>query len=235
MKKNPFFFSVVFFSLFITGEPDLSADRLAILAIRSAVGGRSILWNISQPSTPCTCPGVFCDNKTNRVVELHFPGMGLSGELPENTLDNLTQLTTLSLRYNALSGQLPADIFSLVNLRNLYLQNNLFSGPIPDLFSPLVNLEFSESEKEFLRFGIHALPNIRIVSPNVDEFKFDSIPLDASDSSRLAESLADFIESKTGLSIGRIDRPPILSKTQFFRNQYWPFHYIQQPIFPVPF
>ncbi|CAI9276232.1 unnamed protein product [Lactuca saligna] len=141
MKKNPFFFSVIlFFSLFIAGKPDLSADRLAILAIRSAVGGRSILWNISQPSTPCTWPGVFCDNKTNRVVELHFPGMGLSGQLPDNTLGNLTQLTTLSLRYNALSGPLPADIFSLVNLRNLYLQNNLFSGPIPDSFSPLVNL-----------------------------------------------------------------------------------------------
>lgn len=66
--------------------------------------------------------------------------MGLSGQLPENTLGNITQLTTLSIRYNALSGPLPADIFNLVNLRNLYLQNNLFSGPIPDSFSPLVNL-----------------------------------------------------------------------------------------------
>ncbi|KVH92109.1 probable inactive receptor kinase At1g48480 [Cynara cardunculus var. scolymus] len=139
MKYAPFFF--FFFSFLLAGvKPDLAGDRLAILAIRSSVGGRSILWNISQPSTPCTWPGVVCDNTTNRVVELHFPGMGLSGELPLNTLGNLTQLTTLSLRYNALSGQLPTDIFSLVNLRNLYLQNNLFSGPIPDLFSPLGNL-----------------------------------------------------------------------------------------------
>ncbi|KAI3824329.1 hypothetical protein L1987_05787 [Smallanthus sonchifolius] len=141
MEKNPIFFNlIILFSLFIAGKPDLAADRSAILAIRSAVGGRSILWNISQPSTPCTWPGVVCDNKTNRVVELHFPGMGLSGELPENTLGNLTQLTTLSLRYNALSGPLPADIFTLVNLRNLFLQNNLFSGEIPDSFSGMVNL-----------------------------------------------------------------------------------------------
>ncbi|KAL8265949.1 hypothetical protein R6Q59_003293 [Mikania micrantha] len=141
MDKPPLFLSLItFFSLLIAGKPDLSADRLAILAIRSAVGGRSILWNISQPATPCTWPGVFCDNKTNRVVELHFPGMGLSGQLPANTLGNLTQLTTLSLRYNALSGQLPTDIFTLVNLRNLYLQDNLFSGQIPDSFSGLVNL-----------------------------------------------------------------------------------------------
>ncbi|KAD3640534.1 hypothetical protein E3N88_29757 [Mikania micrantha] len=141
MDKPPLFLSLItFFSLLITGKPDLTADRSAILAIRSAVGGRSILWNISQPATPCTWPGVFCDNKTNRVVELHFPGMGLSGQLPANTLGNLTQLTTLSLRYNALSGQLPTDIFTLVNLRNLYLQDNLFSGQIPDSFSGLVNL-----------------------------------------------------------------------------------------------
>ncbi|GKA03343.1 probable inactive receptor kinase RLK902 [Tanacetum coccineum] len=141
MKKNPLFLSLIItFCLFLTGTPDLTADRLAILAIRSAVGGRSILWNISLPTAPCTWPGVFCDNKTNRVVELHFPGMGLSGQLPDNTLGNLTELTTLSLRYNALAGPLPADIFNLAKLRNLYLQNNLFSGPIPDSFTPLVNL-----------------------------------------------------------------------------------------------
>ncbi|MFS8016448.1 putative protein kinase RLK-Pelle-LRR-III family [Helianthus anomalus] len=141
MEKHPIFFiCIILFSLSMTGKPELAADRAAILAIRSAVGGRSILWNISQPAIPCTWPGVVCDNKTNRVVELHFPGMGLSGKLPENTLGNLTELTTLSLRFNALSGSLPSDIFSLGNLRNLFLQNNLFSGQIPDSFSGMSNL-----------------------------------------------------------------------------------------------
>ncbi|KAI3510335.1 hypothetical protein L1887_17247 [Cichorium endivia] len=91
--------------------------------------------------------------------------------------------------------------------------NNQNSSNLSKIF--FCDLEFGESEKEFLRFGIHALPNIRIVSPDVEDFKSDSIPLDASDSSRLAESLAGFIESKTGLPIGRIDRPPIVSKSQF--------------------
>ncbi|XP_071701728.1 probable inactive receptor kinase At1g48480 [Rutidosis leptorrhynchoides] len=141
MYQTPILLSLILlFSFSTPTKPDLAADRAAILAIRSSVGGRSILWNISQPATPCTWPGVLCDNKTNRVVELHFPGYGLSGQLPDNTLGNLTELTTLSLRYNSLSGNLPSDIFTLVNLRNLYLQNNLFSGPIPDSFTPLVNL-----------------------------------------------------------------------------------------------
>lgn len=38
--------------------------------------------------------------------------------------------------------------------------------------------------------------------------------MDAGDFSRLAESMAEFIESKTKLTIGPIERPPFLSKTQ---------------------
>lgn len=73
-------------------------------------------------------------------MELHIPGMGLSGKLPENTLGNLTQLNTLSLRYNALSGSLPLDLSTLSNLRNLYLQSNLFSGEIPSFIFSMKNL-----------------------------------------------------------------------------------------------
>lgn len=38
--------------------------------------------------------------------------------------------------------------------------------------------------------------------------------MDAGDFSRLAESMAEFIESRTKLTMGQIHRPPILSKTQ---------------------
>lgn len=38
--------------------------------------------------------------------------------------------------------------------------------------------------------------------------------MDAGDFSRLAESMSDFIESKTKISIGHIHRPPIVSKLQ---------------------
>ncbi|KAL4562489.1 hypothetical protein LXL04_034695 [Taraxacum kok-saghyz] len=90
--------------------------------------------------------------------------------------------------------------------------NNQNSSNLSKIF--FCDLEFSESEKEFLRFGIHALPNIRIVPPDADDLKSDSIPVEVPESSRLAESMADTIESKIGLSTGRIHRPPILSKTQ---------------------
>ncbi|KAA8547698.1 hypothetical protein F0562_004127 [Nyssa sinensis] len=127
-------FSILFFP---TGKPDLAADRTALLALRSAVGGRSLLWNLSEPS-PCSWTGVTCES--GNVTELRLPGMGLSGQIPPNTIGNLTHLHTLSLRVNSLSGPLPSDFASISGLRNLYLQGNHFSGPIPSFIFSLPDL-----------------------------------------------------------------------------------------------
>ncbi|TYJ10052.1 hypothetical protein E1A91_A11G181400v1 [Gossypium mustelinum] len=119
----------------VTVGSDLAADRAAMVALRRAVGGRTLLWNLS--SSPCTWTGVNCSQ--NRVVELRLPGMGLSGQLP-SVIGNLTQLQTLSLRFNALSGSIPADFAKLTSLRNVYLQGNRFSGEIPLFLFSLQNL-----------------------------------------------------------------------------------------------
>lgn len=123
-----------------SATPDIASDRAALLSLRSAVGGRVLLWDLSS-STPCPWPGVVCSPDNSSVVELHLPGMGLSGQLPPKTFSNMTNLQTLSLRYNALSGPLPADLFSsLTSLRNLYLQHNFFNGQIPDSLFSLTSL-----------------------------------------------------------------------------------------------
>lgn len=44
--------------------------------------------------------------------------------------------------------------------------------------------------------------------------KDDSQQMDQNDLSRLADSMAEFVEAKTKLTVGPIHRPPILSKTQ---------------------
>ncbi|KAF5747473.1 hypothetical protein HS088_TW05G00194 [Tripterygium wilfordii] len=141
MKRKP---PMLLFTVFIAFsclkslpilDADLASDRAALLALRQSVGGRSLLWNISD--SPCTWPGVTCQQE--RVVELRLPGMGLSGQLPIG-IGNLTRLNTLSLRFNALRGSIPSDIALLASLRNLYLQGNLFSGEIPDSLFSLQNL-----------------------------------------------------------------------------------------------
>ena len=115
------------FSVSTGGALDLASDRAALLALRGAVKGRLLLWNVTD-TNPCLWTGVKCENE--RVTELRLPGTGLVGPLPLG-IGNLTQLNTLSLRSNALSGPIPADFANLALLQNLFLQKNLFSGDIP--------------------------------------------------------------------------------------------------------
>lgn len=127
----------IFLSLPSITLSDLAADRAALLALRSAVGGRTFLWNAAQ-QTPCSWAGVQCDN--NHVTALHLPGVSLSGELPVGVIGNLTHLRTLSVRFNSLTGQLPADLAACTELRSLYLQGNRFFGPLPDFLFELQDL-----------------------------------------------------------------------------------------------
>uniref|UniRef100_A0A1J3HFH7 Putative inactive receptor kinase n=1 Tax=Noccaea caerulescens TaxID=107243 RepID=A0A1J3HFH7_NOCCA len=139
------FLSFLLLSLPLPSIQDLNADRAALLSLRSAVGGRTFRWNIRQTS-PCNWAGVKCES--NRVTALRLPGVALSGKIPEGIFGNLTQLRTLSLRLNALTGSLPLDLSSCSDLRHIYLQGNRFSGEIPEgLFSlsKLVRLNLAEN------------------------------------------------------------------------------------------
>ncbi|KAL3035053.1 hypothetical protein AAZX31_02G229200 [Glycine max] len=127
---------VFMFTILTIAGSDLASDRAGLLLLRSAVGGRTLLWNATQTS-PCSWTGVVC--ASGRVIMLRLPAMGLSGSLPSG-LGNLTELQTLSLRFNALTGQIPDDFANLKALRNLYLQGNFFSGQVSDSVFALQNL-----------------------------------------------------------------------------------------------
>ncbi|KAG8385708.1 hypothetical protein BUALT_Bualt03G0073300 [Buddleja alternifolia] len=76
------------------------------------------------------------------------------------------------------------------------------------------DIEFEESQASFALFGINSLPHVRLIVPSAVDLKTDPIQMDAADFSRLAESMAEFIASKTKLNVGPIIRPPIISKNQ---------------------
>ncbi|EPS60479.1 hypothetical protein M569_14322, partial [Genlisea aurea] len=141
-------FAALFLCVLSCVSSDITSDRAALVSLRSALGGRLLLWNLSDPV--CSWAGVGCSDGDSAVVGIRFPGMGLVGALPADAISNLTNLQTLSLRFNSLSGELPAAPFSsLPLLRNLYLQNNFFTGRIPDsLFSAtsLVRLNLANND-----------------------------------------------------------------------------------------
>ncbi|CAN4126856.1 unnamed protein product [Withania somnifera] len=143
MSSKILIFFTIFYTIFTLHlrptTSDIVSDRATLLTIRSTLRGRSLLWNITSPT--CSWPGVICSPDKSSVVELHLPGMGLSGQMTPGLFTNLTKLNFLSLRFNALSGVIPDDTFStLLDLRNLYLQNNQFSGSIPNSIMSLKNL-----------------------------------------------------------------------------------------------
>lgn len=74
------------------------------------------------------------------------------------------------------------------------------------------DIEFKESQNSFSQFGVNALPHIRLIGPHQSLKESDQ--MDQGDFSRLAESMAEFIESRSKLVVGPIHRPPILSKKQ---------------------
>ncbi|KAF8096888.1 hypothetical protein N665_0299s0048 [Sinapis alba] len=137
MKRSISVFSFIFFLYLAAVTSDLDSDRRALLLLRNSVRGRTLLWNVSA-SSPCNWHGVRCD--AGRVTALRLPGTGLFGSLPTGGIGSLTQLQTLSLRFNSLSGPIPSDFSNLVLLRYLYLQGNAFSGEIPSFLFTLPNV-----------------------------------------------------------------------------------------------
>lgn len=125
---------------------DLAANTAALLRLRDAVRGRTLRWSTSSPN-PCLWEGIKCDSANSSVIELRLPGDGLSGQIPLNTIGNLTELRALSLRRNSLSGPLPSDLYSCTELLKLHLDGNKFSGEIPVSFNKLTKLRVLRLEE----------------------------------------------------------------------------------------
>lgn len=117
---------------------NMAADRAALLALRDALDpGRRLPWDPAA-ATPCngTWRGVGCDTAGSRVVELRLPAKSLRGTIPAGTVGNLTALQKLSLRFNAVSGAIPADLGNCAELRGIFLRGNRLDGAFPEgLFS----------------------------------------------------------------------------------------------------
>ena len=78
-------------------------------------------------------------NVDGRVTQLRLANNALSGEIPAE-LGSLSNLRDLFLDGNALSGEIPPELGSLSNLSSLSLNNNQLSGEIPPELGSLSKL-----------------------------------------------------------------------------------------------
>ena len=83
--------------------------------------------------------GVTTDDE-DRVTHLDLTGNGLAGPIPP-ILADLSELETLKLADNRLTGSIPTELGSLQHLRELDVSSNLLDGPIPAELNKLTLLE----------------------------------------------------------------------------------------------
>ncbi|KAK4755056.1 hypothetical protein SAY87_008813 [Trapa incisa] len=108
--------------------------------------------------------------------------------------------------------QLPALRKEFALVSSTFTANNL-GNPLARSKLFFCDIEFKESQSSFSLFGVNSLPHIRLVGPDVKSLEH-SDKMSQHDYSRLAESMAEFVESRTNLSVGPIVRPPIVSRMQ---------------------
>lgn len=101
--------------------------------------------------------------------------------------------------------------FGLLATSFIANNNNKEEDSPPRLF--FCDIEFTQSQATFAHFGVNSVPHIRLVSGDIRSLK-DADQMHQGDLSRLADSMADFIESRTKLSVGPIRRPPMFSNKQ---------------------
>ena len=116
-------------------------DREALVALYNATNGEN--WEYSKNWLSDAPIGEWYGVVTNddgRVTALVLNFNGLSGEIPAE-LGSLSNLKELGLSINNLSGEIPAELSSLSNLEYLILYRNELSGEIPAELGSLSNLE----------------------------------------------------------------------------------------------
>ncbi|KAJ3100750.1 hypothetical protein HDU97_001977 [Phlyctochytrium planicorne] len=80
------------------------------------------------------------DAESGRLIELYLGQAKLSGEIPAE-LALLSNLRVLALDNNELTGTIPKELGRLSRLEHLYLHFNNLTGMIPKEFGYLGNLE----------------------------------------------------------------------------------------------
>ena len=123
-----------------TGPTSAKTDREALVALYNATNGPN--WRIDRnwlSNAPLDKWFTVITDHDGRVIGLPLADNNLSGEIPAE-LGSLSNLRGLYLNDNDLSGEIPAELGSLSNLTVLYLSNIGLSGEIPAELGNLSNL-----------------------------------------------------------------------------------------------
>ncbi|RDY03226.1 putative inactive receptor kinase, partial [Mucuna pruriens] len=170
--KVSFLYVVLFVSfnmvLCIEIEEFYPEERDALILIRDSLNS-SVNLHGNWTGPPCIDNhsrwiGITCSNW--HVVQIVLEGVDLSGYLPPTFLLNITFLSQLDFRNNALFGPLPS-LKNLVSLEQVLLSFNHFSGSIPVEYVELPSLQVLELQENYLDGQIPPFDQASLTSFNV--------------------------------------------------------------------
>ena len=136
----------------VVKQEGLTSDRDILMALYEATGGENWTnhenWGSDLPlsewygvTTEMIEPQTKAGEPVERVVELHLSENNLTGELPA-ALGGLTELRYLNFHYNNLTGNIPAELGNLSKLEGLGLQMNSWTGVLPEELGNLKELTY---------------------------------------------------------------------------------------------
>uniref|UniRef100_A0A0D9WP73 non-specific serine/threonine protein kinase n=1 Tax=Leersia perrieri TaxID=77586 RepID=A0A0D9WP73_9ORYZ len=144
------FFLLLLLFLLVSSSPSaallsakgVNAEVQALIVIKNLLKDpHGVLKSWDQNSVdPCSWAMITCSPESF-VTGLEAPSQNLSGLLAP-TIGNLTNLETVLLQNNYITGPIPAEIGKLASLKTLDLSSNSFYGEIPNSVGHLDSLQY---------------------------------------------------------------------------------------------
>ncbi|MBA0701713.1 hypothetical protein Goari_022869 [Gossypium aridum] len=134
LNRHHILLPILLFSAFLAAGD----DGATMLKIASSFRPPPTGWSSTSSDNYCKWPGINCD-KSNSVTFINLSSKSLSGTLSPD-IAALSELQTLSLQRNSLSGTIPS-LANLSSLQEVYLDSNAFTSISPNAFSELTSLQ----------------------------------------------------------------------------------------------
>ncbi|KAK4721006.1 hypothetical protein R3W88_011239 [Solanum pinnatisectum] len=170
MEKHIFLLLLLFLIQFsISLAFSNESDQQALLAFQNLITtpNHFLANNWTKNASFCSCFGVTCSSKRQRVVALNLPNLQLQGTISPSSA-NLSFLRELILENNLFHGGIPYGLGHLPRLRMIDVKNNQLNGSIPtSLFQQrrvqVISLAFNELSGEMWR-GPWYVPQLRVLN-----------------------------------------------------------------------
>ncbi|KAL5848499.1 hypothetical protein ACOSQ4_006512 [Xanthoceras sorbifolium] len=114
-------------------------DSAAMLKFAQSLTTLPSGWSSKSSTGYYEWTGVNCDSSDRFVTSISLARSKLSGSLPDD-ISSLSQLKTLSLQFNALSGPIP-NLSKLASIQEIYLDGNNFTSVPTCCFDGLSNVQ----------------------------------------------------------------------------------------------